>query len=121
LLVFWGGTPFFAVLTAALTQTRLGLFRDDSGCFLGAYTDDEIVTQNPFALIDQSGVRQLAKNSCAKGNQTRPGIKLGPATTRDGEHGGAPGSVKFCHKVGLTYVSPKLPQCFSATATQVGK
>jgi pyruvate,orthophosphate dikinase len=59
------------------------------------------VKKNPFASIDQTGVGQLVKIAAEKGNATRPGIKLGIC----GEHGGDPDSVKFCHRVGLTYVS----------------
>ena len=92
---------FFSFGTNDLTQTCLGMSRDDSGSFLGAYTENEIVKKNPFASIDQTGVGQLVKIACEKGNATRPGIKLGIC----GEHGGDPDSVKFCHKVGLTYVS----------------
>jgi pyruvate,orthophosphate dikinase len=75
--------------------------RDDSGSFLGAYQEAEIFKKNPFASIDQGGVGQLMEIAIAKGNLTRPGIKLGIC----GEHGGDPDSVKFCHKLGLTYVS----------------
>ena len=75
--------------------------RDDSGSFLGAYTENEIVKKNPFASIDQTGVGQLVKIAAEKGRQARPGIKLGIC----GEHGGDPDSVKFCHQLGLTYVS----------------
>ena len=92
---------FFSLGTNDLTQTCLGMSRDDSGSFLGAYTENEIVKKNPFASIDQTGVGQLIEIACAKGNKTRPGIKLGIC----GEHGGDPDSVKFCHRVGLTYVS----------------
>ncbi len=92
---------FFSFGTNDLTQTCLGMSRDDSGSFLGAYTENEIVKKNPFASIDQTGVGQLIQIAVAKGNQTRPGIKLGIC----GEHGGDPDSVKFCHRAGLTYVS----------------
>ena len=92
---------FFSFGTNDLTQTCLGMSRDDSGSFLPPYTEAEIVKKNPFASIDQTGVGQLVKIAVEKGNQTRPGIKLGIC----GEHGGDPDSVKFCHKVGLTYVS----------------
>jgi pyruvate, orthophosphate dikinase len=74
--------------------------RDDSGSFLGAYRN-EIMKKNPFASIDQTGVGQLMKIAIEKGRKTRPGIKLGIC----GEHGGDPDSVKFCHRIGLTYVS----------------
>ncbi len=92
---------FFSFGTNDLTQTCLGMSRDDSGSFLGAYTENEIVKKNPFASIDQTGVGQLIQIAAQKGNATRPGIKLGIC----GEHGGDPDSVKFCHRVGLTYVS----------------
>ena len=92
---------FFSFGTNDLTQTCLGMSRDDSGSFLPHYAELEIVKKNPFATIDQSGVGQLIQIAAQKGRQTRPDIKLGIC----GEHGGDPDSVKFCHKVGLTYVS----------------
>ena len=92
---------FFSFGTNDLTQTALGMSRDDSGSFLGAYQEAEIMKKNPFASIDQTGVGQLMEIAIAKGRQTRPGIKLGIC----GEHGGDPDSVKFCHRIGLTYVS----------------
>jgi pyruvate,orthophosphate dikinase len=92
---------FFSFGTNDLTQTCLGMSRDDSGSFLGPYQELEIVKKNPFATIDQSGVGQLITMAVEKGNNTRPGIKLGIC----GEHGGDPDSVKFCHRAGLTYVS----------------
>lgn len=92
---------FFSFGTNDLTQTCLGMSRDDSGSFLGAYTENEIVKKNPFASIDQTGVGQLVRIATEKGRATRPGMKLGIC----GEHGGDPESVKFCHRVGLTYVS----------------
>ena len=92
---------FFSFGTNDLTQTCLGMSRDDSGSFLGAYQESEIMKKNPFASIDQTGVGQLMEIAIAKGRKTRPGIKLGIC----GEHGGDPDSVKFCHKLGLTYVS----------------
>jgi pyruvate, orthophosphate dikinase len=92
---------FFSFGTNDLTQTCLGMSRDDSGSFLGSYTENEIMKKNPFASIDQTGVGQLVQIAAEKGNKTRPGIKLGIC----GEHGGDPDSVKFCHRVGLTYVS----------------
>jgi len=75
--------------------------RDDSGSFLGVYQELEIVKKNPFASIDQSGVGQLMQLAVSKGKATRPDIKLGIC----GEHGGDPDSVKFCHRIGLSYVS----------------
>src|SRR5207247_1216235 len=92
---------FFSFGTNDRTQTCLGMSRDDSGSFLPPYTELEIVKKNPFASIDQTGVGQLMKIAVEKGNASRPGIKLGIC----GEHGGDPDSVKFCHRIGLTYVS----------------
>jgi pyruvate,orthophosphate dikinase len=92
---------FFSFGTNDLTQTCLGMSRDDSGSFLPPYAELEIVKTNPFASIDQAGVGQLMKIAVEKGRSTRPNIKLGIC----GEHGGDPDSVKFCHKLGLTYVS----------------
>ena len=92
---------FFSFGTNDLTQTCLGMSRDDSGSFLGAYQESEIMKKNPFASIDQTGVGQLMEIAIAKGRKTRPDIKLGIC----GEHGGDPDSVKFCHRLGLSYVS----------------
>ncbi len=92
---------FFSFGTNDLTQTCLGMSRDDSGSFLPAYQNEEIVKKNPFASIDQTGVGQLMELAIEKGRRTRPDIKLGIC----GEHGGDPDSVKFCHTLGLTYVS----------------
>ena len=92
---------FFSFGTNDLTQTCLGMSRDDSGSFLGAYQEEEIMKKNPFASIDQTGVGQLMRIAIEKGRSTRPNIKLGIC----GEHGGDPDSVKFCHKLGLNYVS----------------
>jgi pyruvate,orthophosphate dikinase len=92
---------FFSFGTNDLTQMTLGMSRDDSGSFLPPYQDAEIVKRNPFATIDQVGVGDLMRLAIEKGRRTRPGIKLGIC----GEHGGDPDSVKFCHKLGLDYVS----------------
>src|SRR5438445_2323217 len=92
---------FFSFGTNDLTQTALGMSRDDAGSFLGPYAEMEIMKKNPFASIDQTGVGQLMKIAVEKGQSTRPDIKLGIC----GEHGGDPDSVKFCHRLGLTYVS----------------
>jgi pyruvate,orthophosphate dikinase len=92
---------FFSFGTNDLTQTCLGMSRDDSGSFLSAYQESEIMKKNPFASIDQSGVGQLMQIAIEKGRISRPDIKLGIC----GEHGGDPDSVKFCHKLGLNYVS----------------
>jgi len=92
---------FFSFGTNDLTQTALGMSRDDSGSFIPAYTEHEIVTANPFATIDQDGVGELMKIAIERAHKTRKDIKLGIC----GEHGGEPLSVKFCHALGLNYVS----------------
>ncbi len=92
---------FFSFGTNDLTQTTLGMSRDDSGSFLPHYEEEEIVKSNPFATIDQTGVGVLMRIAVEKGRQTRPNIKLGIC----GEHGGEPDSVKFCDALGLDYVS----------------
>ena len=91
---------FFSFGTNDLTQTTLGMSRDDSGSFLPAYAE-LIVGSNPFATIDQKGVGRLMEITRDLGRKTRPDIKLGIC----GEHGGEPNSVKFCHRLGLEYVS----------------
>ncbi|MAE30975.1 MAG: pyruvate, phosphate dikinase [Verrucomicrobiales bacterium] len=92
---------FFSFGTNDLTQTTMGMSRDDSGSFLPNYQEEEIVADNPFAVVDQTGVGQLMEIATAKGRATRKKIKLGIC----GEHGGEPSSVKFCHRLGLNYVS----------------
>jgi pyruvate, orthophosphate dikinase len=92
---------FFSFGTNDLTQTALGMSRDDSGSFLPTYLEHEIVTTNPFASIDQDGVGELMKIARDRARKTRKDIKLGIC----GEHGGEPKSVKFCHSIGLDYVS----------------
>ena len=92
---------FFSFGTNDLTQTTLGMSRDDSGSFLPHYAELEILPTNPFASIDQGGVGELMRMAVTKGRETRPDIKLGIC----GEHGGEPASVKFCHRLGLAYVS----------------
>ncbi|MDB6067919.1 MAG: ppdK [Pedosphaera sp.] len=92
---------FFSFGTNDLTQTTLGMSRDDSGSFLPKYQELEIVKKNPFASIDQTGVGKLMQMATDLGRKTRPDIKLGIC----GEHGGDPESVKFCDRLGLTYVS----------------
>ena len=92
---------FFSFGTNDLTQTGLGMSRDDSGSFLPGYAEREIVTKNPFATIDQTGVGQLVEIAVTKGRAARPGIKLGIC----GEHGGDPSSIQFFEKVKLDYVS----------------
>jgi pyruvate,orthophosphate dikinase len=92
---------FFSFGTNDLTQTGLGMSRDDSGSFLPHYQELEIVKKNPFATIDATGVGQLVDIAVKKGRSTRPNIKLGIC----GEHGGDPASIHFFEKVGLDYVS----------------
>jgi pyruvate,orthophosphate dikinase len=92
---------FFSFGTNDLTQTTLGMSRDDSASFLPAYAELDIVDTNPFASIDQKGVGRLMEMTRDLGRKTRPKIKLGIC----GEHGGEPNSVKFCHRLGLDYVS----------------
>ena len=92
---------FFSFGTNDLTQTGLGMSRDDSGSFLPQYQELEIIKRNVFASIDQNGVGKLMKIAVELGRSTRPDIKLGIC----GEHGGDPASVKFCNTLGLTYVS----------------
>ena len=92
---------FFSFGTNDLTQTGLGMSRDDSGSFLPLYAELDILAPNPFASIDQKGIGKLMAIACELGRKTRPDIKLGIC----GEHGGEPESVKFCHKLHLDYVS----------------
>jgi pyruvate,orthophosphate dikinase len=92
---------FFSFGTNDLTQTGLGMSRDDSGSFLPTYAELEIIKKNPFATIDQTGVGQLVEIAVTKGRKTKPDIKLGIC----GEHGGDPASIQFFERVGLDYVS----------------
>jgi len=106
---------FFSFGTNDLTQTTLGMSRDDVGSFLPDYKELDILPQNPFDSIDQTGVGQLVQMGVEKGKATRPDIKLGIC----GEHGGEPKSIKFCHQVGLNYVScspPRVPVARLAAA-----
>jgi pyruvate, orthophosphate dikinase len=96
-----GAAEFFSFGTNDLTQTALGLSRDDAGRFLFAYLQKDIYPKDPFEVIDRTGVGQLMRTAVDKGRRARPGIKLGIC----GEHGGDPSSIEFCHLIGLDYVS----------------
>jgi pyruvate,orthophosphate dikinase len=92
---------FFSFGTNDLTQTALGISRDDAATFLGPYTQKGILETDPFISIDRDGVGELVRIGVERGRKTRPDIKLGIC----GEHGGDPASVRFCGEVGLDYVS----------------
>lgn len=99
---------FFSFGTNDLTQTTLGLSRDDMGLFYDEYQNKEIYTKNPFASLDKSGVGKLMQFAVTNGLQTRRDLKLGIC----GEHAGDPDSIDFCHRLGLQYVScspPRVP------------
>ncbi|MBB4153684.1 pyruvate,orthophosphate dikinase [Sphingomonas jinjuensis] len=92
---------FFSFGTNDLTQTTLGVSRDDAARFLGAYVEQGIYAKDPFVSLDVEGVGELVELAVERGRKTRPDIKLGIC----GEHGGDPASIAFCEKVGLNYVS----------------
>jgi pyruvate,orthophosphate dikinase len=92
---------FFSFGTNDLTQTTLGVSRDDAASFLGGYTTRGVLPADPFVTLDQEGVGELVKIAAERGRATRPEIKLGIC----GEHGGDPASIAFCERVGLDYVS----------------
>lgn len=92
---------FFSFGTNDLTQTTLGLSRDDSGRFLGTYVSTGILPKDPFMSIDQQGVGSLVRMGTDLGRRTKPNLKVGVC----GEHGGDPESIEFFHRVGLDYVS----------------
>ena len=96
-----GSAAFFSFGTNDLTQTTLGISRDDAGRFLKIYEDKGIYEKDPFVTLDQSGVGELVALAAERGRKARPAIKLGIC----GEHGGDPASVSFCHELGLEYVS----------------
>ena len=92
---------FFSFGTNDLTQTVFGFSRDDAAPFLEVYQSKGVLPVDPFMTIDVDGVGELVKVGCERGRKVRPDIKLGIC----GEHGGDPASVRFCHEIGLTYVS----------------
>lgn len=111
---------FFSFGTNDLTQTGLGMSRDDSGSFLPKYKELDILPQNPFASIDAGGVGQLVRIGAEKGRSTKKNLKLGIC----GEHGGDPDSITFFNDVGLNYVScspPRVPVARLAAAQAVLK
>jgi pyruvate,orthophosphate dikinase len=96
-----GPAEFFSFGTNDLTQTTFGISRDDSAHFLPAYHDLGIVEHDPFVSLDEEGVGELMRIAVERGRAARPDLKLGIC----GEHGGDPSSVRFCHRIGLDYVS----------------
>jgi len=92
---------FFSFGTNDLTQTTFGLSRDDAGRFLPAYLELGILADDPFQVLDETGVGALIAMAVTSGRATRAGLKVGIC----GEHGGEPRSVAFCHRIGLDYVS----------------
>ncbi|MBM2841591.1 MAG: ppdK, partial [Bacteroidetes bacterium] len=92
---------FFSFGTNDLTQTTLGVSRDDAGRFLIPYVEREIYAKDPFESIDREGVGVLMRIAVEKGRSVRKDLKIGIC----GEHGGDPSSVEFCHSIGLNYVS----------------
>ena len=92
---------FFSFGTNDLTQTTLGLSRDDAGTFLNEYLAKGLIARDPFVTIDRDGVGELVRVAAERGRKSRAGLKLGIC----GEHGGDPDSIAFCHESGLDYVS----------------
>ncbi len=93
---------FFSFGTNDLTQTTFGFSRDDAeGKFLPSYVAQDVLPQNPFAVLDIAGVGQLMRLAVKGGREAKPSLKVGIC----GEHGGEPASIKFCHELGLDYVS----------------
>lgn len=92
---------FFSFGTNDLTQTAFGMSRDDAGKFLRFYVQHDILEYDPFQRLDESGVGELMEIATERGRETRPDLKIGIC----GEHGGEPNSIRFCHRIGLNYVS----------------
>ena len=96
-------TEFFSFGTNDLTQTILGISRDDAQkSFLTKYVEQGIIPSDPFQVLDQGGVGAMMRMGVERGRKTKPDLKIGIC----GEHAGEPSSVAFCHEIGLTYVSP---------------
>ena len=97
-----GEAEFFSFGTNDLTQTALGLSRDDAeGKFLTTYLESGVIEDNPFETLDQEGVGELIRIGVSRGREATPGLGIGIC----GEHGGDPRSIAFCHQAGLDYVS----------------
>ena len=97
-----GEADFFSFGTNDLTQTTLGLSRDDAeGKFLTRYLEDGVLERNPFEVLDQAGVGELMRVGVERGRGVKRELKVGIC----GEHGGEPRSIAFCHELGLDYVS----------------
>jgi pyruvate, orthophosphate dikinase len=92
---------FFSFGTNDLTQTTLGISRDDAGMFIGDYLAKGVIARDPFVSLDATGVGELVQIAAERGRKTREKLKLGIC----GEHGGDPDSIRFCHDSGLDYVS----------------
>jgi pyruvate,orthophosphate dikinase len=92
---------FFSFGTNDLTQTTLGMSRDDAGMFINEYLSKGIIARDPFVTIDVDGVGELVRIAVERGRKTRANLKLGIC----GEHGGDPDTIRFCHDSGLDYVS----------------
>jgi pyruvate,orthophosphate dikinase len=95
------GAEFFSFGTNDLTQTTMGLSRDDAGRFLPTYIERGILPEDPFQVLDERGVGRLIRIAVDDGRRVRPDLKVGIC----GEHGGEPRSIRFCHEVGMNYVS----------------
>ena len=119
-------TEFFSFGTNDLTQTMLGISRDDAQkSFLTRYVEEKIIPADPFQVLDRDGVGAMMRMAIERGRKTKPDLKIGIC----GEHGGEPSSIALCHELGLTYVSPstyrvpvaRLAAAQAALATDGGK